>query len=256
MAGEAKTNAFMLGTATVMLGAPADLFNLTPAANSIGLTKNFKLDASATYIKLGQGIQNKTVHSTKTGNDIMATMEAYEYTAKNLTYALGLDGYNAGAAITASTTVSVVTSSTVFSVLSAAGLVVGRYITLQTGYQDQVVVRKITAIAGVSITVDLPVAGLAIGQTVSACNLIPIGSDKDDVFLSAYVVGTLADKSEVGILLPKVKVTKGFSLLFGSTDYQNLPLELTIYDQIPADPHYARFQADFGGAPAAIVTRT
>jgi len=148
------------------------------------------------------------------------------------------------------------TSSTVFSVLSAVGLVVGRYITIQTGYQDQVVVRKITAIAGVSITVDLPVANLAVGQTVSACNLIPIGSDKDDVFLSAYVVGTLADKSEVGILLPKVKVTKGFSLLFGSTDYQNLPLELTIYDQIPADPHYARFQADFGGAPAAIVTRT
>lgn len=256
MAGEAKTNAFMLGTATVMLGAPADLFNLTPLANSIGLVKNFKMDANATYVKLTQGIQNKTVHSTKTGNDIAATMEAYEYTAKNLTYALSLDGYNAGAAITASTTISVTTSSTVFTVLSAVGLVVGRYIMIQTGYQDQVVVRKIAALAGTSVTVDLPVANLAVGQTVRACNLIPVGSDQDDVFLSAYVVGTLADKSEVGILLPKVKVTKGFSLMFGSSDYQNLPLELTIYDQIPTDPHYARFQTDFRGAPAGIVTLT
>ena len=256
MAGEAKTNAFMLGTATVMLGAPADLFNLTPLANSIGLVKNFKMDANATYVKLTQGVQNKTVHSTKTGNDITATMEAYEYTAKNLTYALSLDGYNASAAITASTTISVRTSSTVFTVLSAVGLVVGRYIMIQTGYQDQVVVRKIAALAGSSVTVDLPVANLAVGQTVRACNLIPVGSDQDDVFLSAYVVGTLADKSEVGILIPKVKVTKGFSLMFGSSDYQNLPLELTIYDQIPTDPHYDRFQADFRGAPAGILTLT
>jgi hypothetical protein len=90
MAGEAKTNNFMLGTATVMLGPMDDVFDLTPANHSIGLVKNFQLQSQPTFADLTQGIKNTQVYSVHTGNDVRASMEVYEFTAQNLSYALGL----------------------------------------------------------------------------------------------------------------------------------------------------------------------
>lgn len=258
MAGEAKTNAFMLGTATVMLGEPADLFSLTPAANSIGLVKNFSLTADSGYTELTQGTRNQVVFSVKTSNKIMATMEAYEYTGANLTYALGLEGYSASPAVTTSTTV-VASGSTalVINVLSAAaaGLAPGDYISIQTGTQDNVLIRKIASLATNAVTLDvpLPAAPTADGATVKQVNPIPIGSKTDDAILAAYIVGTIADGTEVAILLPKIRVTKGFNLAFNSNDFQNMPLEFTVYDLTPEDAHYARF-AEYGDCSAMLLT--
>lgn len=93
MAGEAKTNAFNIGTATVML-APLGINpeTLTPEKNSIGLVKNFTVSSTDQYTDLTQGIQNDIVWSEKTGSEITASMEVYEYTASNLAYALGISG--------------------------------------------------------------------------------------------------------------------------------------------------------------------
>lgn len=93
MAGEAKTNAFNIGTATVML-APlgTNPEELTPEENSIGLVKNFTVSSTDQYTDLTQGIQNDIVWSEKTGSEITATMEVYEYTASNMAYALGING--------------------------------------------------------------------------------------------------------------------------------------------------------------------
>lgn len=93
MAGEAKTNAFNIGTATVML-APLGVNpeTLVPEKNSIGLVKNFTVSSTDQYTDLTQGIQNDIVWSEKTGSEISATMEVYEYTASNLAYSLGLSG--------------------------------------------------------------------------------------------------------------------------------------------------------------------
>lgn len=259
MAGEAKTNAFMLGTATVMLGDREDLFDFTPANHSIGLVKNFNLTVDQSYTDLGQGLTNQTVFSVKTGSKIMATMEAYEYTGKNLTYALGLEGFNAGGAITASSSIigTPTPTTTGFTMSGAlAGLVVGNYIKIQTGNNDQVLVRKVATITGAALTFvkPLPVPP-AEGATVSKMNVIPLGSSTacEDTFVAAKIVGTLADCSEVVLLLPKVKVTKGFNMAFNSNDFQNLPLELTVYDLLAADDHYAAF-AEFGNASAMLLT--
>lgn len=259
MAGEAKTNAFMLGTATVMLGDREDLFDFTPANHSIGLVKNFNLTVDQSYTDLGQGLTNQTVFSVKTGSKIMATMEAYEYTGKNLTYALGLEGFNAGAAITASSSIIGIPAptDTGFTMSGAlAGLVVGDYIKIQTGNNDQVLVRKVATITGAALTFADPLpAAPAEGATVSKMNVIPLGSSTacEDTFVAAKIVGTLADCSEVVLLLPKVKVTKGFNMAFNSNDFQNLPLELTVYDLLAADDHYAIF-AEFGNASAMLLT--
>ena len=259
MAGEAKTNAFMLGTATVMLGDREDLFDFTPANHSIGLVKNFNLTVDQSYTDLGQGLTNQTVFSVKTGSKIMATMEAYEYTGKNLTYALGMEGFSAGVAITASSSIIGTPSPTAtgFTMSGAlAGLIVGDYIKIQTGNNDQVLVRKVATITGAALTfVDPLPAAPAVGATVSKMNVIPLGSSTacEDTFVAAKIVGTLADCSEVVLLLPKVKVTKGFNMAFNSNDFQNLPLELTVYDLLADDDHYAAF-AEFGNASAMLLT--
>ena len=259
MAGEAKTNAFMLGTATVMLGDREDLFDFTPANHSIGLVKNFNLTVDQSYTDLGQGLTNQTVFSVKTGSKIMATMEAYEYTGKNLTYALGMEGFNAGDAITASSSIigTPTPTTTGFTMSGAlAGLIVGDYIKIQTGNNDQVLVRKVATITGAALTFVDPLPAIpAEGATVSKMNVIPLGSSTacEDTFVAAKIVGTLADCSEVVLLLPKVKVTKGFNMAFNSNDFQNLPLELTVYDLLADDDHYAAF-AEFGNASAMLLT--
>ena len=92
MAGEARTNAFSLAAATVMLGTQSELFNLEPDQNSIGLVKNFTATASPTFTNLTQGVEGNIVASVMTNNVVKATCEAYEYTARNIAYALSLDG--------------------------------------------------------------------------------------------------------------------------------------------------------------------
>lgn len=254
MAGEARSEAFLLGTATVMLGEPADLFSLTPSANSIGLVKNFSLGADASYTELTQGVRNQVVFSVKTGNKIMASMEAYEYTAANLSYALGLEGYAAPAAVNTTTTVQATSTVSLLKLLSAATLTVGDYITIQTGAQDNVFVRRIAGIATNDVTLDVALPAVpATGAIVKKANVVPVGSQTDDTVLSAYIVGTIADGTEVAILLPKIKVTKGFNMAFNSGDFQNMPLEFTVYDLIPTDAHYARF-AEYGNCSAMILT--
>ena len=47
MAGEARSINFAVGTATIMLGAPADFTRFYPATHSIGLVKDVKVMAEA-----------------------------------------------------------------------------------------------------------------------------------------------------------------------------------------------------------------
>lgn len=61
MAGEAKSTSFVLGTATVMIGPRADVFELTPEEHSIGLVKNFTLSGDPSYLDLTHGVRNTIV---------------------------------------------------------------------------------------------------------------------------------------------------------------------------------------------------
>lgn len=93
-AGSAKSEAFNLGTATVMIGPKEEVLDLTPEKHSIGLVKNFTFSSSDQYTDLTQGVRNTVVYSVKTGSEVTASMEVYEYTSKNLAYSLGLEGYD------------------------------------------------------------------------------------------------------------------------------------------------------------------
>lgn len=252
MAGEAKTSAFMLGSATVMLGAQSDLFNLNPANNSIGLVKNFRVTAEPSYTDLTQGVKNSVVYSVLTGNVVRASMEAYEYTGANLSYALGLEGSTV-APQTVSTTLSVasIADDTIFTVADETGFSVDDWVMIQNGTSDQVYVRKVTAVAAGSITFHQGVAeALPIGTTVKLSNVLSVGSKSDQPFLAAKIVGTIADGTEVALLCPKIRITNGFSLGFTTDNFDNLPLEFSFYDQVPTDPFYS----DFSGEQAKLLT--
>ena len=273
MAGEARSIDFLVGTATIMLGLPADLRDFRPETHSIGLVKNVKLMAEATYIELTQGLRNSVVHSVKTGEPVRASAEVYEFNASNWSYALGFSGYNVGipalnaGSATITTVEALVPSGGIlapadvtgyddFTLSTVTNFAVGDYVLIQVGYNDVVVPRRITTIAGSVITVDAPIKNVAFpaGVTVNKCLVVPVGRKSEQPFLAAKIVGNMADGREIAVEIPKLRITKGFDVTFQTSDYANMPFEFTVYDQIPADVQYARFQEQFDGASAVVYT--
>lgn len=245
--GLAKTSAFMLNTASVLIGSQANLFNLTPTANSIGLVKNFKISAEPSYTELTQGVKNTIVFSVLTKNAVRASMEVYEHTAKTLAYGLGLDGstgYSVAAATTTSGAVS--PAATTIPVTSATGIAANDYIIINYGSDDNTLVRRVTTVAALNLTVAATPAGLTIpsGSLVQKIATVGIGSKVEQPFLSAMIIGGLADGTQGLIAIPKMRITKGFDLDFRTDNYGNMPFEFTIYDQVAADPFYAEFAGD------------
>lgn len=243
MAGEAKSNSFMLGSATVMIGPQADLFTLAPSTHSIGLVKNFTMSNEPQFTDLTQGVKNQIVYSVMTGNRVRAQMEVYEYSSKNISYALGLNGSSL-TPISSSTTLSaaVTANATTVTVTSATGLAANDWIMIQEGSDDKVFYRRIVSVATNTLTLNaaLPVA-LASGSTVQKVNAIDVGSTVDQPYLSAKIVGSLADGTEVGILIPKLRITAGFTFGFTTDNFGNLPMEFSLYDLTSDDANYAMF---------------
>lgn len=261
MAGEAITDKFMLGTATVMVGAQADLHNLG-VAQSLGLMKNVSLKTTPAFTELTQGVKNSLVASVQTKNDMMVDGEMFEYTAKNLTYAVSLDGSVVVPAANETTTTGALATSggppamtpAVIPVASATGMTAGKFIAIHVDAKDQVFIRKVVSVASLDVTVNagLPVA-VASGARVEVVNMTPLGSTKDNPYLSAKITGQLADGSWVTVLLPKVRVTSGVSVAFKTDNFDNIPLQLTVYDLVSTDPNYAFFQEADGNTMKAMI---
>lgn len=260
MAGEALTSKFMLGTATLMLGPVADLFDLNVAEHSVGLAKNVTMKSTPGFIELTQGVKNNTVYSVMNSNKVMVNAEVYEYTSKNIAYSLGLDGSTlvpTTVSTTVDTQMALVSGATDEAILvdATTGWAVNDWMMIQVGNEDQVFLRKVVSIqADTSLTTDtgLPVA-LPVGTTVKKSNIVGVGSKADQPYLAAKIVGTIADGSEIAILIPKVRITSGASLAFKTDAYDNIPLELTVYDLVATDPNYTTF-LPYGNAMVASAS--
>lgn len=256
MAGEAKTQRVMLASATLMLGQLGDLMNLNPTAHSVGLVKNFTLTTDPAFLNLEQGRENTIVYTVMTKNDAKATAEVYEYTAANLSYAAGLDGSTVTTATTSAATINTAgvdanSLVTAFDVANGAGAAfsAGQYVIIQKpgANDDDFQIRVIDTIDAAdgskdTINITLPYVGyFPVGTVIQVVNSVDVGTTKDGIFLSAKAVGKLPDGSPMGILLPKVRITKGFNVAFNVEQWGNLPFELTVMDQLPTDPFYASF---------------
>jgi hypothetical protein len=180
-------------------------------------------------------------------------MEAYEYTAKNLAYALGVEGADLVIENTVTTTLSVAVDggspgSDDFTVVSATGITVGKFVMLKADNEDDFIVRRVTNVAGMVITVDRPLPDLPSGTVVKVVNKIDIGSKDDQPFYAAKIAGKLANGDEIVILIPKMRIVRGFNLAFTTDDFGNLPIEFTVYDLVSTDIFYTAFD----GAQAQI----
>jgi hypothetical protein len=246
MAGTAKTSKFMLSSATLMIGAMSALYDLNPADHSVGLVKNFQIMTEPTFTDLTQGTKNTTVFSALTGNAVKGQAEVHEYTARNLTYALSLDGSSVStdASAVKTLTAPIVSGDSVVALNSVTGLVVGKHVMIyDTTVDDAVLVRKITDIDGLDVTFDQDInSNWATATTaIKQVNSIDLGSNTDSAYVSAVATGKLADGTPMAIRMPKVRIIKGFTLAFNSSQYGNMPFELDLIDMLPTDTFYADF---------------
>jgi hypothetical protein len=252
MAGEALTNKFMLGSATVMIGPQADLMDLTPADHSLGLVKNFSVSGQPQFTDLRQGVKNQLVASVLTENTVRASMEVYEYTARNLAYALSLDGTDYPApTVTSLVDASTAGSGAVVDVTAGDGanFTVGDHIMIDGG-GDLVEVRKIASIETDALTVDVDILRVFLaGSVVSVVNSVDVGSTAEPDYFAMQVVGRAANNDPIVLLLPKVRITGGFTMAFGTDNFGNLPFEVTVFDKVSTDPLYANWV----GRQAALI---
>lgn len=246
MAGEARTNSFMLGTATVMVGPQEDLFDLNPAEHSLGLVKNFTMTSEPAYTELTQGVKNSIVYSVMTSNPVRATMEVFEFTSKNIAYSLGLSGNGFESSDTVYDLASPITASDDEVSLETGGgadFTSGDWVMIQEGADDKVTIREVVSVATDVLTVTPAFANpIPVTAKVRKVNAVEVGSKEDQPFLAAKIVGTLANGDEVAILVPKIRITRGFTMAFTTDDYGNLPVEFQVYDLVNDDPYYSQFE--------------
>lgn len=245
--GTAISSKFLLGTATVMIGPQNNAFDLDPTDNGIGLVKNFSCTSVPTYTELTQGITNSRVASVMTGIDVKATMEVFEYTAKNLTFGLALDGSAVVTQTKTSTTTVAIAGTpavpvTSVTVTDGTQFAVNQWIMLSDGDTGNIAVTQVTVIALDVLTVSPGIGqSIASGATVNVVNMVDVGSRVTQPYLSAKVVGELGDGSYATLILPKVRIVKGFTLAFMTNAFGNLPYELEVYDLTPSDTLYSQF---------------
>lgn len=259
MAGEARSSNFMLGTATVMIGPRDKLYELNPQEHSLGLVKNFVCESTKEQLELGQGVQNTTVFTRSTGSTTRGTFEAYEYTPKNLAYALSLDG---GSVMdkpgTPRKTTALSTNGsdgthtlTVDSPTTPQTIAIGDFVTLREPSNNNVYLAKVQQVTP-SMIVRVDVGNtkkFEIGTVVQACNVLAVGNSSESEEYAAKVVGQMADGTWVSLFFPRIRITSGMTLAFSTDNYGNQPFEFKPMQLIAGE----KFYADYAGKMANLV---
>lgn len=247
--GTAQSDGFVLNEATLMLGALGQFKDLTVEEHSVGLFKNLALVNNRTFTPLTQGVRQKIIDQQLTSDTWEISGTGFEYNLKTLSYALGQEGFSVNPITDVETTTSAVSAvaSDTITVVSATGLVVGDWIVIKPkSGQDSGMVFKITAIAALVLTLDrdLTVA-VAIGDYVSKTSIIQTNPTNCSgaTYMSGKIVTTKTNCDPIVIWLPKIQVTSGLNLTFGSSDYSSIPYTLQTLSLTPSDAGYADYLA-------------
>jgi hypothetical protein len=250
MAGEAKTNKFMIGEATIMIGPMANVFDLAPSTHSIGLVKNFAIQVESSNVELTQGVENVPVFSVQNGFSPSFSCEVYEYTARNLAYGLGLDASGAAYDELAtsgphSLTAATAAAAAIWAVSATHGFVVGDWLIAQMS-EDIIFTSKVTVVSVNNITTEraAPAAPAswttALTRIFRAKRIDGVSPGTNFVAVKAVVIMPL-EKRPVTMYFPKVRITKGFSLAISTSDYGNLPFEFMPFPLVSTDTMYSSF---------------
>ena len=262
MSGEAKTSKFLLANATIMVGARADVFELTPAAHSLGLTKQVNLNVENQWTELMQGVTKQVIYTVNTGVNTTLTGEIYEYTARNLAYAAGIDATGVAydefdTTFALASSHSSVSVSLALATGAGASFLAGDFVLMQQDESDIVHVLKVASIATDTITWAADY-GMPTGVTWAVATTrvfrvrkpIKIGAQTDDGLFGVKISGVMPDNQRpVVMIFPKARIQKGLSLAFQEENFSNMPFEFKPYGLLPTDTFYA----DFAGNKSAMV---
>lgn len=252
MAGEARSDLFLLSTATVMIGPAANIQDLQPETHSIGLVQNFRVTAEPEYADLGQGVKNDVVQSVTINENITVSMEAYEFTGRNLQYAAGLDGGELKTVGNVYTTSGAPSGNSVdlSGSPSAGDFPDDSWVTIQDGTTDKVHVGQVSSFATNTITLtsstEIP-GGVTFSANSRVARVTKVAPNRSvfQPYFAAKVVGHLPkDARPVVLYFPKIKVTRGFDIGMSREQHSNLPFEFRPHSQIPGDPTYADWGQD------------
>lgn len=264
-----KTNNFMLATAVVMLGAREDLMKLNPSDHSIGLVKNFTVTNDKTNTDLTAGIQNELVFTMVTSSETRSTMEVYEYTAKNMSYALGLAGNEVveASGVPYVTTAAGTNNSdkthalTVGTTVGDQELLVGSDISIRYPDDDNIIIAKVKdvtdlATGSIVVTVDIGDEIIPEGSIIQRVSILELGSTEEQKELAAKVTGQLADGTYITLLNPRVRMTSSFSAAFSSENFGNMPFEWRNLKLLAGDAFYSDFKGMTGKLAKDAVKST
>lgn len=244
---DVKNDKFLIGNATVMIApVSANVFALNPAQHSVGMVKAVTITEESDQIMLKNGVTQSTVDTQKSNVTMNTTFEGYEFSASNLQYALGLHGdtvkrlrgkldANVASGGTELTISSYPLPNDLNSGIDEAGdIPSGATLLLQKANEpDNVYPCTATANASgagpLTVSIEALPDGVSFsaGDTLWVMNQVEAGRTGQDEYFCVKIVGTLSAEDEpLAIIMPKVKISKGFNLSFSETDYSNLPFEL------------------------------
>lgn len=265
MAGEARTSEFLLTTATVMIGPQSKVMELNPSQHSVGLIKNVQATANMNFTELTQGINAQIVSSVNTTNQAKITGEVYEYTARNLAYAAGIDSSGTDYdpitdTFPLKTAITTGGASIALNTGDGAKWSAGDYgVIADTDNPDRLHVFKVQSIATDTLTLATAYAmptTMTFGTATTIIyrvHSIKVGAVARQPTFGCKLVGLLPESGQpITMIFPKVKITKGLSVNFQTNDFANMPFEFTPYSLVAADP----FFADFGTTKTYQILRT
>lgn len=252
MPASIRNNAFLLGEATLMLAPysdPTSVFELVPATHSIGMVRNVQVTEESDKVDLRKGVQQLLVDSKKSNIRVGITAEVFEFSAQNLFYSLSraltvaapkrgrLNAAVNGSAATFTVVTDPVPGEPTTGLTVAADIPNGATLIIQSAADtDYVLPVRVTAATTLAtniftVTAAIP-AGMTfpVGSRVWIVNEIPLGDTAEQDFFKAKIVGTLSNNSKpVAVVIPKLKVMKGFQLNFDEGNYTSMPFEFDPY---------------------------
>lgn len=251
--GTAQSDGFILQEATLMLGEVGNALDLTVEENSIGLFKNLQFQNTRSFTDLTQGVRQGVVASAETENTTMVTGEGYEFTPRQLMFAMGQEGYKYvhTPSIVAKTVGDVLAASDTITVDAIAGITQDSWIVVRpTRGVDNGLAYRVVSVAGNVITLDRDlVEAVPANSDVYLSTMIRSSGSLDDscasgTYFSMKVVSQKQNCLPIIVTSQKVRVSSGLQLSFGTSDWANIPYELKIMDLTPSDVGYAAWLAD------------
>jgi hypothetical protein len=216
------------------------------------MVRNVTLNQESDQIELRKGIQQNLVDSKKSNVKTTLSAEVFEFSAQNVFYSLSIG--NQAVALKRGKLKTAAAGATGDDRrehrpapgrrddrhLRCGDIPNGATVLLQipgNGQNDYVLPVRVTAATTVAARATTPSrsaipAGMnfPVGTKVWVVNEIGVASTAEQDFFKVKVVGTLSNNERpVTLILPKVKITKGFQIQFDEGNYTSMPFEFAPY---------------------------